>query len=252
MENENKEEYSKEYDLFRVLLFYIIIGFLGWIIFYFIFTSSWFDIKKVNIHGNYYLDSEAILTQIELIEPVNIFHFDIDRATKKLSYNPWVQDSAIKKIYPKQLDIKIIERKPGALLYSNDLYYLVTVEGTILTVFQQFNNDFKQFIITGLGINSNKPGEMIKELAYKEAQKIIYGLDSLFAGQFYKIEVISQEEYLLFHTNNQIKVRIENGEQLINEWYLLDSALQKIAAEQIPLQEINMKYKERLLIILKD
>ena len=252
MAYEGREEGSKEYNLFRVLLFYIIIGFLSWNIFYSFFTSSWFDIKKVTIHGNYHLDSKTILTQVELNEPVNIFHFDIEGAIKKLSRNPWVEKIAIKKVYPKQLDITIVERKPGALLYSNDLYYLATAEGLILTVFEQFNNDFKQYIITGLNINFKKPGETIETIAYKEIQKIIYGLNNLFPDQFYKIEVISEEEYLLFHNHDKIKVRIENGEQLINEWYLLESALQKIAAEQIPLQEINMKYKERLLIILKD
>ena len=198
------------------------------------------------------LDSETILAQSELNEPVNIFHFDIERATKKLSHNPWVKDVTMKKIYPKQLNIKIEERKPGALLYSNNLYYLVTAEGVILTTFDQFNSDFKQYIITGLDVGSRKPGEMIEDQAYKETQRIIHGLNNLFPDQFYKIEIISEEEYLLFHNNNKIKVRIENGEQLINEWYLLESALQKVAAEQIPLQEINMKYKERLLIILKD
>lgn len=246
------EEGSREHNLFRVLLFYIIIGFLGWNIFYFVFTSTWFDIKNVTIHGNNYLDSETILAQSELNEPANIFHFDIERATKQLSHNPWAKSITMKKVYPRQLNINIEERKPAALLYSNNLYYLVTAEGIILTVFNQFNNDFKQYIITGLNINSKKPGEMIGDLAYKEALKIIYGLDNLFPDQFYKIEIISEEEYFLYHNDNNIKVRIENGEQLIDEWYMLESALQKIEAEQIPLQEINMKYKERLFIILKD
>ena len=32
----------------------------------------------------------------------------------------------------------------------------------------------------------------------------------------------------------------------------MESALQKVNQEEIPLQEINMKYKERLLLILKE
>ncbi|HOR42372.1 MAG TPA: hypothetical protein PK111_04340, partial [Atribacterota bacterium] len=85
-----------------------------------------------------------------------------------------------------------------------------------------------------------------------EIRSIIYALDNLFLEQFYKIQIISEEEFLIFHRNNKIKVRIENGEQLINEWYLLESALQNINLEAMPLQEINMKYKERLLLILED
>ena len=250
--DEYEEEGSREYNLFRVLLYYIIIGFLGWNVFYFIFTSSWFDIEKVTIHGNNYLNNDTILVQGELAKPVNIFHFDIDRTSRILSCNPWIEEITIKKIYPKQLDIKIVERKPGAILYSNNLYYLVTAEGVILTAFKQFNNDFNQYIITGLDINNKKPGDIIEDTAYKEVQRIIYGLNNLFPDQFYKIAIISGEEYLLLHNNDKIKVRVENSEQLINEWYLLQSALQKIAAEQISLQEINMKYQERLLIILEE
>jgi len=91
---------------------------------------------------------------------------------------------------------------------------------------------------------------MIDKVEYSEAQRVISALENLFSGQFYKIQIISEEEFLLFHKNNRIKVRIESGDQLLNEWYLLESAIQKVEQEQIPIQEINMKYKERLLIVL--
>ncbi|HNR65319.1 MAG TPA: FtsQ-type POTRA domain-containing protein [Atribacterota bacterium] len=250
--DEDGEEDSREYNLFRVLLFYIIVGFLSWNIFYFVFTSSWFDIKRVTIHGNNYLDSDTILTQGELDKPVNIFHFNTEIACQDVSRNPWVKEVTMKKIYPNQVDISIVENKPGALLYSNDLYYLITAEGMILSAFSQFHNDFNQYIITGLDIGLKKPGETVGDIAYQEVQRIIYVLNNIFPEQFYKIGIISKEEFLLFHKNNNIKVRIESGEQLIREWYLLESALQKVTAEKMPSEEINMKYKERLLIILPD
>jgi hypothetical protein len=252
--SESKEENSRKYNLFRVLLYYIIIGFLSWNIFYFLFTSPRFGITKITIHGTNYLARDIILAQggINILDPVNIFHFDIESTREKLSKNPWIKDVAMKKIYPNQLDISIEERKPAAFLYSDNLYYLVTTEGVILAIFTQLNSDFKQYIITGLNVGSKKPGEVVKNQEYEEAQRVIYALENLFPDQFYKIKIISEEEFVLFHNNNRIKVRIKGGDQLIDEWYLLESALQKVQAEKIPLQEINMKYQERLLIILQD
>jgi len=248
--SEDEEKGNREYDLIKILLYYIIIGFLGWIFFSFLFTSSWFEITKININGNHFLDKDTIISQGGIKFSTNLFHFNIQEAGKKLLQNPWIEEVSIKKIFPNQLDINIKERRPAALLFADDSYYLVTEEGKILSIFKNFTNDFNLYIITGLDIGSKKVGEMIDKVEYNEAQRVISALENLFSGQFYKIQIISEEEFLLFHKNNRIKVRIESGDQLLNEWYLLESAIQKVEQEQIPIQEINMKYKERLLIIL--
>lgn len=249
---DSKEERFRKYNLFRILLLYIIVGFLSWNIFFLAFTSSWFAIARITIHGNDYLTGDTIVETAKIGGFDNIFHFNTQRASQNFLKNPWVKEVTIKKTLPNQLDINIEERKPGAFIYANNHYYLVTEEGIILTKFEQFNNIFKQYVVTGLDIGNKKPGEIIENREYSEIRSIIYALDNLFSEQFYKIQIISEEEFLIFHRNNKIKVRIENGEQLINEWYLLESALQNINLEAMPLQEINMKYKERLLLILED
>ncbi len=249
---EGKLRSSRKYNLFKILMLYIVIGFSGWIVFSFMFTSSWFDVSRITFRGNYYLSKDAILEQAEIKGSHNIFHLDIKGTREKILKNPWVQEAVLKKVLPNHLDINIKERKPGALIYAHNRYYLVTEEGIILERFEQLNTDFRQYLITGLDVGNRRPGEVIDNREYLEIQRIIYGLDNLFPGQFYKIQIISKDEFLIFHSNNKIKVRIENGEQLINEWYLLESALQKVNQEEIPLQEINMKYKERLLLILKE
>ena len=242
----------RKYNLFRVLIFYTILGFLGWNIFYFIFTSSWFNISRITVQGNHFLTEDDILKQGEILGSHNIFHFDIKRARGNILKNPWIQEAALKKILPNNLDISIKERKPGALIYSNNRYFLVTEEGILLEALDQLDNDYQQYLITDLDVGNRQPGDIIDNREYLEVRRVIYGLDNLFPGQFYKIQIISQDEFLLFHNNNKIKVRIENGEQLINEWYLLESALKKVNADMTPLQEINMKYKERLLLILEE
>jgi len=234
------------------LLYYIIIGFLGWNFFYFIFTSTWFGIKEVNINGNDYLSDETVISQGGIKFHTNLFHFNAENAGVSLLSNPWIADASIKKILPDKLNIDLVERQPGILLSYDNRFYLISEEGMILSLSEQFDNNFDLYIITGLDISTKKPGEVIGSQEYRNIQRIIYALENIFPDQFYKIQVISMEEYILFHKMNEIKVRIENGDQLINDWYLLERALNKVISEEIPLQEINMKYKERLSIILKE
>ncbi len=233
-------------------MYYIIIGFLGWNVFYFIFTSSWFDIAEISISGNHYLDNETIQAQGGMKFHTNLFRFDIQEANNRLLRNPWIEDVSVKKIFPNQLSIHIAERKPGVILFHESRYYLVDMQGRILSVLQQMDLELDLYLVTGLGISSQMPGEVIENQEFQAIGRIIYALENIFPEQFYKIQVVSNEEFLLFHKEKQMKVRIENGDQLINEWYLLEKALQEVIEEDMLIQEINMKYKGRLSIILKE
>ncbi|MBN2395771.1 MAG: FtsQ-type POTRA domain-containing protein [Candidatus Atribacteria bacterium] len=234
------------------MLYYIILGFLGWILFYFIFTSPFFGITKVNIHGNDYLSSEDIFIQAGIEYQTNLFHFNTKEATRKLLHNPWIDHVSISKGLPGELNIEVIERQPSLLLVWNNRFYQANEEGMILLVSAQFSNPYGLYIISGLDIGMKKPGEIIDCQEYKKIQDLRKVLENIFPDQFYKIQVISADEYLLFYKENDIKVRIANAEQLIEEWYLLENALQKVIQEKIPLKEINMKFEDRLSIVLEE
>ncbi|MDD5635049.1 MAG: hypothetical protein PHE81_00430, partial [Atribacterota bacterium] len=161
-------------------------------------------------------------------------------------------DVYIKKRPPNRLSVKIIERKPEVLLYNNEVFYLISEEGVILSASGQSDNKHGLYIVTGLDIKNNIPGGKIDIEKYNYIKRIIYALNNIFPEQFYKIQVISNEEYLLFHKKDQIKVRIKDGDQLIDEWYLLERAIQNVIQENTPIKEINMKYEDRLSIILEE
>lgn len=239
-------------NLARLLLYYIIIGFLGWIFFSFIFTSPFFGIERVTIHGNNYLCNEDILIQAGIEFQTNLFHFNLKEASQRLLGNPWVDSVLIRKKFPNQLSIEIAERQPKVLLVWDNQFYLVNKEGIILLVSDQLSNQFGLTILTGLDIGTKKSGDVIDCQEYIKVQKIIVALEDIFPDQFYKIQIVSIDEYLLFHKEHPIKVRIESSDQLVNEWYLLESAMQKVIQEKIPLKEINMKFKDRLSIILEE
>ena len=155
-------------------------------------------------------------------------------------------------MFPDKLNIDLVERIPSVIISDNNYYYLVNEEGIILSQTDQFYNENELYILTGLNMSSKKLGEIIKSREFNESKNIIYALENIFPDQFYKIKVISTNEFILFHKEKQIEVRIKDGNQLINEWYLLESALQKVLQEELQLEEINMIYEDRCSIILKE
>ncbi|MFA7202418.1 MAG: FtsQ-type POTRA domain-containing protein [Candidatus Caldatribacteriota bacterium] len=245
-------EDNKRFNIFKIIFYYIIIGFVGWSFFSFIFTFFWFDIKEINIEGNYYTSNETIIKQGRLDKHINLFLFDVEASGLDILKNPWIADVYIKKRPPNRLSVKIIERKPEVLLYNNEVFYLISEEGVILSASGQSDNEHGLYIVTGLDIKNNIPGKKIDIEKYNYIKRIIYALNNIFPEQFYKIQVISNEEYLLFHKKAQIKVRIKDGDQLIDEWYLLERAIQNVIQENTPIKEINMKYEDRLSIILEE
>lgn len=231
---------------------YILIGFIGWNFFHFIFTSPWFEIREVHIEGNHYLDHNKILSLAESEYFFNIFMLDTSQIYKKLLVNPWIEGVSIQKRYPNRLYIKINERQPEIVVFDQESYYLISHEGIILTVLAEIDKDYSPYIVKGYTLNQRGPGDTLDRSILQKLQKIIQGLNSLFPGDFDEIHFVSENEFILFHKRSKLAVRIESGEQLISEWYLLVNAMQRISSEEIPAKEINMKYKDRLSIILMD
>lgn len=251
-EEKQNNKSDKRFNVLKILLYYIIIGFLGWNFFYFIFTSAWFNIKEVNINGNNHLSGQTIINQVGVEFQTNIFHFNTNKAKLKLLQHPWIAEASIKKALPNKLNVNILERKPSILLYNNENFYLTSEEGAVLAISSEFKNDFDLYLVTGIDIGNKRAGDVIGGQKYENVKRIIYALENVFPDQFYKVQVISNEEHVLFHKKKEIKVRIKDGDQLINEWYLLERALEEVFQEETSLQEINMKYKGRLSIILKE
>ena len=225
---------------------------MGWNFFYFIFNDTFFDIKDIHISGYHYLNEDMILSQGNFEQYKNIFNFNKKAVKTTLLDHPWIKDAAIKKLYPDQLKITIVERKPEIILNHLDHFYLVSEDGIVLSRLNEIDKDFDLFLVSGLKEDFQLQGDRINSAEYNAVREIIYALENIFPDQFYKIKVVDAEEFLLFHKKEQIKVRIRGAEQLINEWYLLEKAMQRIITENIVLEEINMKYKERLSIILKN
>jgi len=61
------------------------------------FTSSWFDIREIDIEGNNYVSNDTIIKQGRLDEHINLFLFDTNKSVTDIIRIPWIADVYMKK-----------------------------------------------------------------------------------------------------------------------------------------------------------
>ncbi len=82
------------------------------------FIISKFDLKKITIENNLLLSDKDIKDLLSSAYNENLLFLDNDKIKKALMQNSFIESFNIKKKYPSTLKIKIIEKKPIAILLN--------------------------------------------------------------------------------------------------------------------------------------
>jgi cell division protein FtsQ len=106
--------------LFSVTL--IFVG--GFFVTQFLMASDLFRVDEVTVQGNRRLRSEQVAVLSDIEKGVNTFELDLDLIGRKIEENPWIQTAQVQRIFPRQVVIRVTERKPVAIINLGYLYYL--------------------------------------------------------------------------------------------------------------------------------
>ena len=118
-----------------ILIFIIAGGF-----FYLLFLSSFFQIKEIKISGNQKvlaqdlenLVESQIAKKIAFFTTKSIFLINSKKINNIILGDfPQIEKVKFKKDFPDTLDISVEERKPVAIFYQNDNYFLIDKNGIV-------------------------------------------------------------------------------------------------------------------------
>jgi cell division protein FtsQ len=118
---------------------------------YFLFFSSFFDVKKVKISGNEKVSREAIesLVQEQIVNDFrflknkNINLISLEEIDKALLENfPQIAKVSSKKDLPNTIEVQIEERKPALIFKQNENYFLSDKEGIIFEIISEADQQF--------------------------------------------------------------------------------------------------------------
>lgn len=77
--------------------------------------SQYFPIKTVRIYGLQKMDSQALQKEIHPLVADGFFAVDINKIKETISEFPWVEHVMVRKNWPDQVIVNIIEKKPLAI-----------------------------------------------------------------------------------------------------------------------------------------
>ncbi len=94
--------------------------------------AEMFQIAGVDVKGVREVNDDDVRALAALFTGQNIFHVDLDAATRRALANPWVRDVRIERSLPNRIRIAINERKPRAVLQAANGRFLIDSDGVVI------------------------------------------------------------------------------------------------------------------------
>jgi cell division protein FtsQ len=99
-----------------------------------VIDDSGFGIAEVHLTGNVRTPTESIMAALDLHKGQPIFGADIHAARARVMRLPWVADAEVRRRYPNDVSVRIIEKLPYALWQSPDgKVWIVERDGGLIT-----------------------------------------------------------------------------------------------------------------------
>tara|TARA_B100000242_G_C42993708_1_gene461429 strand:- start:346 stop:1005 length:660 start_codon:yes stop_codon:yes gene_type:complete len=104
--------------------------------------SSTFRIKEISIENNLILNDSEIKQALAFLYETNILLLQTEKIKTELDKVSFIESFEIKKIYPNSIKIKILEKKPIAILQNKKQKNFYTDKGKLISFddFDEFKN----------------------------------------------------------------------------------------------------------------
>lgn len=83
-------------------------------------TGSRFALRRFDVSGNEHTRTEELLTALEPWRSKNLVLLDLAPVAERLAREPWIERVTLAKRFPDRLSIRIVERRPIAVLRDHN------------------------------------------------------------------------------------------------------------------------------------
>ncbi len=142
----------------------------------FFMTSPLFRLSSISIEGNHKVSREEILKAANIGSETNIFTCSISNIGRRIEEIAWVKEVLLERKLPDELQIKIVEREPMALINLGDFYYFDD-EGYIFALADN-NNGWDYPVINGIDKGSLLDGDQNTHALLEEGVRFVNSLKS--------------------------------------------------------------------------
>lgn len=224
----------------------IIVG--GFLFVQLLLASDLFRIDQVSVQGGSHLSEQQVVALSDIKVGVNTFSLDPALIGRKIAENPWVREARIRRIFPRQVDIRIEERKPVAIINLGLLYYLDS-HGEVFKVLDA-TDKFDYPVITGF--DYQKIQQRDRQYAI-DLKKIVVLLNDLQQRQQFNLDQVSEVHreagggFALFTLNDGVKVRL-GRDNFMKKIDRLERIYAKLQPKLKILDYIDLNVDEKVIV----
>ncbi len=159
--------------------------------------NSYLNIKKIKIENNSVIETDEIKKKLNFLYKKNLFFLNIKDIENSLKSETFIESFIIKKIYPSTLKLKIVGKKPIAILQNKKKKFFISDKGDLINFINlDIYNDLPNVFDNGENFYS----------FFEELQKIKFPLEMIKSFYFFE----SGRWDLVLYDDRVIKLPIKN------------------------------------------
>jgi len=89
-------------------------------------------IDRITISGIAELSEQEVLVAAGIDPKISLAFFDADAARRNLEANPLIREATVRKLYPGEIAIQLVEREPYALWQVKGELFVIAADGTVI------------------------------------------------------------------------------------------------------------------------
>lgn len=131
--------------LLKFLLFLLVAGSLLWLAF-----SPFLSIKQVTTSGVVASKSHSVLTEEGVVAGTPMILVGTSRAEERLLQDPWVAEATVRRVWPDEVTVEVVERTPTAWVQFDDAWTRRAVDGVALPSGSDPNEEMAWIEMSGI------------------------------------------------------------------------------------------------------
>jgi len=205
-------------------------------------SSLGLAVAKVEITGLVRTSEIDVLTAMRFDGDSAMLAFDVGQAHAHIMALPWVQSARLRKNYPNQIEVAIVERKPLALWQHRDRLDIIDEKGDVIIPFSMGQGNYLGHALPLLvGRGANRHGTQILALAEKFEH---------FKSKIRAYRRIGDRRWDIVLDNGiEIKLPERNFDERLTQMLALDDAEQLLSRDIL---SIDLRVADRMNIALSD
>jgi cell division septal protein FtsQ len=212
-------------------------------------TAEALTINRISVSGNSRMSRGEVLALLEGLRGENMLTADLESWRQRLLSSPWVQDAAIRRVFPGTLAVVVSERQPLAIGRINDDLYLIDQRGAVIDEFGPNYAELDLPIIDGLAAHASADGMLVDEMRAALVGRLLGELQRRpdLARRVSQIDVTDSHDAVVILKNDTVLIRVgdEHFVERLQSYLDLAPALH----DRIPeIDYVDLRFDERVYV----